>query len=172
MKTGRLLLVDDDRDNLDVLTVILSEAYEVVSCASAAEALMALDAVKPDLLLLDIRMSPVDGLQCLEAVRALPEYSSTPAIALTAFARDAEKAAFVAAGFQAVVTKPILDPGELVAVVGTWLRSAARGDATPTHQRKDRTMATPSSAAPLDGAHSIAHDFRRGYASPYRSEPA
>jgi CheY-like chemotaxis protein len=172
MKTGRLLLVDDDPDNREVLTVILSEAYNVLSYGSAAEALLALDAVKPDLLLLDIRMSPVDGLQCLEAVRAIPEYSRIPAIALTAFARDVEKAAFVAAGFQAVVTKPILDPGELVAIVGTWLTSAAPGDAPRTRQRKARTMATPSSAAPLDGISSVTDDFRRGYGNSYKPGPA
>jgi CheY-like chemotaxis protein len=58
-------------------------------------------------------MSPVDGLQCLEVIRSLPGYRSIPAIALTAYAHDVERKAFVAAGFQAVVTKPILDQQEL-----------------------------------------------------------
>ena len=117
MKTARLLLVDDDQDNLEILTVILRETYHVLSYACAEEALTALQAIKPDLLLLDIGMAPVDGLQCLKAIRAMPGYGSIPAIALTAYARDAERKAFLASGFQAVVTKPILDHQELFAEI-------------------------------------------------------
>jgi CheY-like chemotaxis protein len=114
MKTARrLLLVDDDIDNLEILTVILSAKYDVSSYPCAEEALAALEAAKPDLVLLDIAMTPVDGLQCLKAIRARPGYGSIPAIALTAYARDVERQAFLTGGFQAVVTKPILDHQDL-----------------------------------------------------------
>src|SRR5438552_3998941 len=109
MKIAQLLLVDANRDNLDILTFILSEKYRVSGHGSVSEALTALEAARPDLLLLDIGMSPVDGLQCLEAVRGMPGYGSIPAIALTAYVSDVDREAFLAAGFQAVVTKPILD---------------------------------------------------------------
>jgi CheY-like chemotaxis protein len=112
-QTARLLVVDDNPDILEMLTVLLSEKYSVAGCGSAEEALKSLEASRPDILMLDIRMSPVDGLQCLEAIRAMPSYAQTPAIALTAFARDAERQAFLAGGFQAVVVKPILDLGEM-----------------------------------------------------------
>jgi CheY-like chemotaxis protein len=112
-QTARLLLVDDNPDILEMLTVLLSEKYSVAGCGSAEEALKSLEASRPDILMLDIRMSPVDGLQCLEAIRAMPGYAQTPAIALTAFARDAERQVFLAGGFQAVVVKPILDLGEM-----------------------------------------------------------
>lgn len=124
MRTARLLVVDDNPDILEMLTVLLGENYSVSSCGSAAEALTVLEASRPDVLLLDIRMSPVDGLQCLEAIRAMPGYSRTPAIALTAFAHEAERQAFLATGFQAVVTKPILDPRELETLIDTLLNSA------------------------------------------------
>jgi CheY-like chemotaxis protein len=125
MKTARLLLVDDDQDNLEILTVILSQTYHVLSYACAEEALTALEAAKPDLLLLDIGMTPVDGLQCLTAIRARPGYGSIPAIALTAYARDAERKAFLASGFQAVVTKPILDHQQLFVEITRSLTSAS-----------------------------------------------
>jgi len=128
MKTARLLLVDDNPDNLELLAVLLGEKYSVASYGSAAEALSDLEAVKPDLLVLDIAMTPVDGLQCLEAIRAKPGYSGIPAIALTAFAREVERKAFLGAGFQAVVTKPILDHGELGEVIDAVLRSSGCGD--------------------------------------------
>jgi CheY-like chemotaxis protein len=124
MNIARLLLVDDNPDNLEMLTVMFSGKYSVSGCGSAAEALTVLETVRPDVLVLDIRMTPVDGLQCLEAIRAVPRYSGTPAIALTAFARDVERQAFLAAGFQAVVTKPILDYGQLEGLVDTLLKSA------------------------------------------------
>jgi CheY-like chemotaxis protein len=130
MKTAQLLLVDDNRDNLEILTFILSEKYCVSSHGSFSEALTALEAARPDLLVLDIGMSPVDGLQCLEAIRAMPGYGSIPAIALTAYARDVDREAFLAAGFQAVVTKPILDSRELFATINALLTSVAQA---PSH---------------------------------------
>lgn len=143
MRTVRLLVVDDNRDILDMLTLLLSEKYVVSSCETADEALAILDVSRPDLLMLDIRMAPVDGLQCLHAIRAVPGYSSIPAVALTAFARDAERQAFLAAGFQGVVTKPILDQRELETLIdglvgrepltpaGDNGMIAARGSGTP-----------------------------------------
>jgi CheY-like chemotaxis protein len=117
MTAVRLLLVDDNRDNLDVLSLILSARYTVASFESAAEALAALDDARPDVLVLDIGMAPIDGLQCLQQIRARSGYAGIPAIALTAFARDVDREAFLAAGFQAVVTKPVLDDQQLVGVI-------------------------------------------------------
>ena len=121
MKTARVLLVDDNQDNLDLLSVLLSEHYVVSSYASAAEALRELDTVKPDVLVLDIGMAPIDGMECLQAIRARPGHARTPAVALTAFAREVERKTFIAAGFQAVVTKPIFDPREVVTVIDRML---------------------------------------------------
>lgn len=125
--TARLLLVDDNRDNLDVLAMLLGERYDVVSCGSAAEAFSALESSPVDLLVLDIGMTPIDGLECLEAIRALPGYRHTPAIALTAFARETERETFLAGGFQAVVTKPLLDHQALEALIDRLL-----ADSSPT----------------------------------------
>jgi CheY-like chemotaxis protein len=131
METARLLIVDDNPDNLEIFTIVLSEKYHVSSCACAQEALTALEAAKPDLLLLDIGMGPVNGLECLKAIRAMPGYGDIPAIALTAYARDVERRAFVAAGFQLVVTKPILDHGKLFAAIASLLTPVAAPDLGP-----------------------------------------
>jgi CheY-like chemotaxis protein len=124
LRTGRILLVEDNQDNRDVLTVMLGETYCVSSYGSAAEALSALQTVSPDLLVLDIGMKPVDGLDCLRAIRAIKRYSRTPAIALTGYAREVDREEFLAGGFQAVVTKPILDYSDLEMLVDTLLGSA------------------------------------------------
>lgn len=128
MRTARLLVVEDNPDILEMLTVLLSGKYRVSSCGSAEEALRLLEASRPDVVMLDIRMTPVDGLQCLAAIRAMPGYSSIPAIALTAFAREAERQAFLAGGFQAVVTKPILDSAELETLIDTLLNSGSTAE--------------------------------------------
>lgn len=116
MKTARLMVVEDDQDTLDLFTLWLSEKYTVFSFRYADEALAALETVKPHLLLLDIGMGPIDGVACLRAVRSKPDYRRIPAIALTGYARECEREAFQAAGFQAVVTKPVLDDHLFVVV--------------------------------------------------------
>ena len=121
LKKARLLLVEDNPDNREVLSVLLGDRYSVSSFSSGPEALGALDTVRPDLLVLDIGMAPIDGVECLHAIRARPGYADIPAVALTAFARDVERDAFLAAGFQAVITKPILDDGQLVDAIDRLL---------------------------------------------------
>ena len=132
MRLPRLLLVEDNSDNREVLTIILTEKYSVSSYGSAAEAFTALEDASADLLVLDIAMQPVDGVECLKAIRARPEYSLTPAIALTAHGREIDKQAFLAAGFQAVVTKPIVDYQEFETLIEALLES-------PAHLRTDQT---------------------------------
>lgn len=121
MKIPRLLLVDDNPDNLEIIGVLLGERYTVFSYRFAAEALDAVATVEPDLLVLDIAMPNLDGIQCLRAIRAVPGYAAIPAVAVTAFARAVEQKAFLAAGFQAVVTKPILDPQQLTDAIDRLL---------------------------------------------------
>ena len=149
----RLVLVEDDQDSLEAFSIILGEKYAVFGYASAVEALQAIEAAKPDVLVLDIGMKPVGGVQCLKAIRATPGYGDIPAVALTGFARDVERQSFLEGGFQAVVVKPILDHGELMAVVDTLANSPApAASRTPTHPRRSSALPTPSAAgADLDG---------------------
>ena len=116
MATARLLVVEDDRDTLELLTFWLSQKYTVFSFRCADEALAALETARPHLLLLDIGMRPIDGLGCLREIRSRPNFESIPAIALTGYARACEREAFQAAGFQAVLPKPFLDD-ELFAAI-------------------------------------------------------
>jgi CheY-like chemotaxis protein len=151
----RLVLVEDNQDCLEAFSVILGERYAVFGYASAFEALQAIDAAKPDVLLLDIGMHPVDGVQCLRMIRATPGYRHVPALALTGFARDVERQAFLDAGFQAVAVKPILDHAELVAVIDRLVNPAAPAALrTSTHPGRRSPLPTLSASAPatdLDG---------------------
>ena len=142
----RVVLVEDDEDYLEVLSMRLGQTYVVFGYASAVEAQQAIDAAKPDVLVLDIGMHPVDGVQCLDTIRATPGYHDIPAVALTGFARDVERQRFLDAGFQAVVVKPMLDHGELIAVIDQLVnRPAPAAPRAPMHPRRN------SAASHLDG---------------------
>jgi len=131
---ARLILVEDDQDNLEGLLMLLAEKYDVFGYASPTEALKAVEAIRPDLLLLDIGTAPIDGVECLEHIRAIPGYVDVPAVAFTGYGRDVERERFFAAGFDAVVVKPIFHPRELIAVIERVLASpaVARLDVTKT----------------------------------------
>jgi len=130
MKRKRILLVEDHVDILEMLSIVLSDKFDVSSCSSAADALTLLDKAKPDLLVLDVVMSPIGGLQCLEAIRARPGYHDIPAVALTALAYDTEKHEMLAAGFQSVVVKPLYDERELLDVIDSLLLPDLMADGT------------------------------------------
>jgi len=124
MSPVRVLLVDDNEDNLEILKIFLSEKYRVTGYRSPTEALAAADDIRPDALVLDIGMAPLDGVQCLAAIRARPLHAKTPAVAVTAFARDCERQAFMAAGFQAVVAKPLIDHATLIRAIDSVLEAS------------------------------------------------
>ena len=104
---ARLVIVEDDQDNLEALSMLLGEKYDVFSYASPTKALNAIEAVRPDLLMLDIGMGPIDGVDGLKLIRAIPGYLDIPAVAFTGFGHDVERQGFLAAGFDAVVVKPV-----------------------------------------------------------------
>jgi CheY-like chemotaxis protein len=125
MDRKRLLVIDDEADNLDVLALMLKEHFDVTSCSSCPQAVQAVPAASPDLLLMDIAMAEIDGIQCLQRIRALPGFATLPAIAVTAYAFPKDKERCLAAGFQAFITKPILDINEVLATIDEILKSGA-----------------------------------------------
>lgn len=115
----RVLVVDDEPDARALLRRLLEECDAVVSTASsAAEALAALQAYRPDVLVSDIGMPGEDGYALMRRVRAMdPERNGDiPAVALTAYARGEDRIKAVRAGFHVHAAKP-LDPAELISAV-------------------------------------------------------
>jgi signal transduction histidine kinase/CheY-like chemotaxis protein len=115
----RVLVVDDEPDALDLIRVVLERGgADVTAVGSAAEAMRRLEELSHDVMLCDIGMPNEDGYGLVRRVRALgPERGgSTPAIALTAYAGETDRALALEAGFQLHVPKPI-DPARLVELV-------------------------------------------------------
>jgi signal transduction histidine kinase len=115
----RVLVVDDDADTRDLITAVLGQSgAEVLTAASAQEALDTLARARPHVLVSDLSMPGDDGYALLERVRALglDRDGRVPAVALTAFARAEDRARALAVGFAVHVPKPV-EPAALVEVV-------------------------------------------------------
>ncbi|WP_277127497.1 ATP-binding response regulator [Chlorogloeopsis fritschii] len=119
----RVLAVDDEADNLELIAFVLKQAGATVICASSArEALQILNQTQPDILLSDIGMPEMDGYTLLRQIRAMPSQGQQiPAIALTAYAGESDQQQILAAGFGLHIPKPV-DPEVLVKAIAQVLR--------------------------------------------------
>ncbi len=114
----RLLVVEDDPDSREMLVLVFERSGATVTAtASAGEALEAMRRARPDLLVCDIGLPGGDGLELIRNVRALEAANGgrTPALALTAYTGPTHRETALAAGFDRLVSKPVV-PGELVAL--------------------------------------------------------
>jgi CheY-like chemotaxis protein len=110
LKGMRILVVDDEEDSRDLVSAILKRCGGTVKCCkSAAEALKTFRAWKPDILVSDIGMPVEDGYSLIQKLRKqrLKLAREIPAIALTAYATEDDRARVLSAGFQFHIAKPI-----------------------------------------------------------------
>jgi DNA-binding response OmpR family regulator len=122
----RILVVEDDRDIGNLVTRYLEKAdYVVELLSSGREALRALAERPPDLLILDLMLPQVDGLDICRAARASAQTAAIPIIMLTARAEESERIIGLELGADDYMAKPF-SPSELVARVRALLRRAHR----------------------------------------------
>jgi two-component system, cell cycle response regulator DivK len=113
----RILVVEDQPDNRRILRDMLSNAgYELVEAESGEEALTAVEAQRPDLILMDIQLPVMDGYEATRRIRSNPGLKSIPIIAVTSYALAGDEAKALAVGCNAYVTKPF-SPRALLAKV-------------------------------------------------------
>jgi DNA-binding response OmpR family regulator len=117
-KVRRVVVADDDPDIVDILVFNLTAAgYEVESAADGVAALELVTASRPDLVVLDIMMPRMDGLQVLAALKAEPDTKEIPVVMLTARASDTDLWEGWDAGADYYITKPF-DLEELLRFIG------------------------------------------------------
>jgi two-component system cell cycle response regulator DivK len=105
----KIAIVEDNPDNLWLFRAMLEDLYEVTAYETGLEALRALQDDKPDLVLLDISLPEMDGTEVLRRMHTNPVLRGIPVIALTAHAMAGDREAFLTAGFDEYITKPIID---------------------------------------------------------------
>ena len=117
----RILVVEDQEDNRRILRDLLGNAgYELVEAESGEEALTAVEAQRPDLILMDIQLPVMDGYEATRRIRLNPELKSIQIIAVTSYALAGDEAKALAVGCTAYITKPF-SPRALLAKVREYL---------------------------------------------------
>lgn len=119
---ARILLIDDNAANLKLATLVLESAqHTVVQASDGASGLQALGtAPLPDLVLLDVQMPGLSGLDVLQRIRQNANTAGLRVVALTALAMKGDAEKLLAAGFDACLTKPF-HHAQLIAQVAHWL---------------------------------------------------
>ena len=117
----KVAVVEDNPDNRELLRVILGDLYDVTDYSTGPAALGGIRQDKPDVILLDISLPGMDGLEILAKIRADTALREIPAIALTAHVLSGDREKYLAAGFNDYVTKPILDEKVLLDAIERWV---------------------------------------------------
>jgi two-component system cell cycle response regulator DivK len=121
-----ILLVEDDDTNRKLVRIVLGGGrYRISEAVNVEQALDLLRHDAPDLLLLDIRLGDGSGLDVIRSVRADPAFDQVPALAITAQAMKDDEKRFLAAGFDAYLSKPI-DTRLLPEVVERFIREGRK----------------------------------------------
>jgi two-component system, cell cycle response regulator DivK len=116
-----ILLVEDNEKNLKLLRdVLTAKGYRVLEATTGEAAVELALAEEPRLVLMDVQLPGIDGVEALRQVRADPRTADLPVLALTAQAMQGDRERFLAAGFDGYLSKPV-DIVELLATVASYM---------------------------------------------------
>lgn len=123
---AKLLHVEDDLDIQMIARMVLVDlgGFDVLQCASGAEAVEKAEAFAPDMLLLDYMMPEMNGLATLRALREIPALRQVPAAFMTAKVLDLSQSELEALGVVGILSKPF-DPVSLPEQIGRLWQKAA-----------------------------------------------
>jgi CheY-like chemotaxis protein len=104
----KILIVEDNPANMRLIRMVLkTRGYSVLEATDGEEALTVATTGRPDLIVMDIQLPKMDGLEVTKKLRQAPEFRQTPIIALTASAMDGDRERIIAAGCDEYISKPV-----------------------------------------------------------------
>lgn len=122
MPNELILVVDDNPTNLKLTKLLLvKESYQVVTAASAEEALKVLENAKPRLILMDLQLPGMNGLELTARLKADPAFQDVAIVAVTAYAMKGDEDKARAAGCDGYIPKP-LDVQTFASQVAEYLK--------------------------------------------------
>lgn len=108
MAKKKILIVEDNAQNMKVVLMTLrNQGYSLLAAADGEAALKIAAQENPDLIIMDIKLPKMDGLEITRRLRRTPAFRHTPIIALTAHAMKGDRRHIIAAGCDLYLTKPI-----------------------------------------------------------------
>ena len=119
----KIAVVEDNPDNRLLVQAILDEVYDLSEFENGAQVIEGLIDFEPDLVLLDISLPDMDGIEILKWIRGQGQLEGLPVVALTAHAMSGDREKFLAEGFNDYLTKPIVDESVFLETIARWLRS-------------------------------------------------
>jgi two-component system, cell cycle response regulator DivK len=126
MRAAQILVVEDNDRNMKLVRdVLLASGYRTLEATTGESALAAVLEHRPDLVLMDIQLPDIDGIEALDRLRADERTASVPVLALTAQAMEGDRDRFLAAGFDGYLSKPV-NISELIAIVASYYPSPVR----------------------------------------------
>jgi two-component system, cell cycle response regulator DivK len=127
MATGaQILVVEDNERNMKLFRDVLhASGYRTLEAATGERAVELVSEHRPDLVLMDIQLPDIDGVEALARLRADERFSSVPVLALTAQAMEGDRERFLAAGFDGYLSKPV-NIAEFVATVKRYCEDGRR----------------------------------------------
>ena len=135
MKEARILVVDDDKMNVDVLNKMLSKTYEILTAYDGNEALSKAKIANPDLILLDIMMPDIDGFEVCNRLKDDEKTKNIPIVMVTALKEKTDRIKAIEGGADDFLNKPV-DMQELHARVKSLLRIKKYHDVLMAEQER------------------------------------
>jgi len=122
----KILIVEDNPQNMRLIKMVLRDkGYTLLEATDGEEALDLAKRELPDLIIMDIQLPKLSGLEVTKKLRETSAFSHVPIIALTAYAMKGDKERFINAGCDAYLSKPI-DSRELPGVIAEMLHNTKR----------------------------------------------
>ena len=104
----KILIVEDNPQNMRLMKMALSaESYLLLEATDGEEALEVAKRERPDLIIMDVQLPKMSGLEVARRLREIPEFNRTPIVAITAYAMKGDEEKALDAGCNAYLSKPI-----------------------------------------------------------------